>query len=225
MIQAAILDLDGLMVYSEDICLDAWQRTLAPYGKAMSDEMYRMLIGTSQKASIEHVITQMGVNAAHEELESAFWVALVDLTDRGVRPMPGVHELVTHLRNRGLKLGVASNSVTAYVRKAVEQIDLLSLFDSVAGVDQVAEGKPAPDIYLRVARDLGCAPEACLAVEDSPSGVQAATTAGMTCVLVPNPDLDLAGDCGAHFVFPTLGELDRNLERVLSSPTAIGGAS
>jgi beta-phosphoglucomutase len=225
MIQAAILDLDGLMVYSEDICMDAWQRTLAPYGKAMDDETYRRLIGTSQKTSMEYVITQMGVDAAPEELDRAFWAALVDLTDRGVRPMPGVHALVTHLWGPGLKLGVASNSVTAYVRKALDQIGLLSLFDSVSGVDQVAEGKPAPDLYLRVARDLGCAPEASLAVEDSPSGVQAATAAGMTCILVPNPDLALTDDCGAHFVFPSLGELDQNLERVLSSPRAIGGSS
>jgi HAD superfamily hydrolase (TIGR01509 family) len=212
-------------VYSEDIGLDAWQRTLAPYGKAMSDATYRMLIGTSQETSIEHVITQMGVNAAPQELDRAYWAALLDLADRGVRPMPGVHGLVAHLRSRRLKLGVASNGVTAYVRKALEQIDLLPQFDSVSGVDQVSEGKPAPDIYLRVARNLGCAPEVCLAVEDSPSGVQAATTAGMTCVLVPNPDLDLAGDCGAHFVFPSLAEFDQNLERVLSSPNAVGGAS
>jgi len=225
MIQAVILDFDGLMVYSEDVCLDAWQRTLAPYGKVMDDETYRSLIGTSQKTSIEHVITQMGVDAAHEDLERAFWAALVDLSDRGVRPMPGVHALVAHLRHRKLRLGVASNSVTAYVRKALDQIGLLPLFDSVAGVDQVTEGKPAPDIYLRVARDLGCAPEACLAVEDSPSGVQAATTAGMTCVLVPNPDLILTDDCGAHFVFRSLGELDRDLELVLSSPHGSGGAA
>lgn len=225
MIQAAILDLDGLMVYSEDICLDAWQRTLAPYGKVMSDETYRKLIGTSQKSSIEHVITEMGIHAAPEELDHGFWAALVDAADRGVRPMPGVYALVAHLQGLGLKLGVASNSVTAYVRKAVNQIGLLPLFDSISGVDQVAEGKPAPDLYLRVARDLGCAPETCLAVEDSPSGVQAATAARMTCILVPNPDLALSDDCGAAFVFPSLGEFDQNLERVLSSPQAIGGAS
>jgi beta-phosphoglucomutase len=225
MIQAAILDFDGLMVYSEDVCLDAWQRTLAPYGKTMSDETYRSLIGTSQKHSIDHVIALMGVDAAHEDLDRAFWAALVDLSDRGVRPMPGVHGLVAHLQSRGLKLGVASNSVTTYVRKALMQIELLPLFDSVAGVDQVAEGKPAPDVYLSVAQSLGCAPEVCLAVEDSPSGVQAATAAGMTCVLVPNPDLSLVGDCGAHFVFPSLGDLDQNLERVLSSPSATGVSS
>jgi HAD superfamily hydrolase (TIGR01509 family) len=224
MIRAVILDFDGLMVYSEGICLDAWQRTLAPYGKVMSDETYRMLIGTSQKTSIEHVITQMGILAAPEELDRSYWAVLVDLADRGVRPMPGVHALVAQLRRRDLKLGVASNSVTAYVRKVLVQIELLPQFDSIAGVDQVAEGKPAPDIYLSVARNLGCAPEVCLAVEDSPPGVRAATTAGMTCVLVPNPDLALAGDCGAHFVFPSLGDLDQNLERVLSSPRATGGA-
>jgi HAD superfamily hydrolase (TIGR01509 family) len=225
MIRAAILDLDGLMVYSEDVCFDAWQRTLAPYGKAMDDETYRRLIGTSQKSSIEHVIATMGIQAAPEQLDRGFWAALVDVADRGVRPMPGVHGLVAHLRRLGLRLGVASNSVTAYVRKAVDQIGLLPSFDAVSGVDQVAEGKPAPDLYLHVARGLGCAPEACLAVEDSPSGVQAAITAGMACILVPNPDLALSGDCGADFVFPSLCELDQNLEHVLSSPQATGGAS
>ncbi len=120
-------------------------------------------------------------------------------------------------------MGVASNSVTTYVRKALMQIELLPLFEFVAGVDQVAEGKPAPDVYLYVARKLGCAPEVRLAVEDLPSGVQAATAAGMTCVLVPNPDLALVDDCGAHFVFPSLVDLDQNLERrPLSSPWPTG---
>lgn len=225
MIRAAVLDFDGLMVYSEDIAFDAWQRTLAPFGSTMSEETYRLLIGTSQKASIEHVISQMGIKAAPEELDWRFWNALVDLTDRGVRPMPGVHRLVAHLRTRGLRLGVASNSVTAYVRKALTQIDLLMLFDFVAGVDQVAEGKPAPDLYLRVARELGCPPRECLAVEDSPSGVQAALRADMTCVLIPNPDLTIAGDCGAHYVFPSLIDLDRNLDDVLEPDVASGGTS
>ncbi len=225
MIKAVVLDLDGLMVYSEDIAFDAWQRTLAPYGGTMSEEMYRLLIGTSQKASIEHVISQTGIEAAPEDLDDRFWAALVDLTDRGVRPMPGVHRLVAHLRSRGLRLGVASNSVTAYVRKALKQVDLLLLFDFVAGVDQVTEGKPAPDLYLRVAHKLACSPQECLAVEDSPSGVQAAVSAHMTCVLIPNPDLTISGDYGARYVFPSLIDLDRNLDDVLSPATASGGTS
>jgi beta-phosphoglucomutase len=225
MIRAAILDLDGLMVYSEDIAFDAWQQTLAPYGSSMSEETYRLLIGTSQRASIEHVISQMGVEASPEELDSNYWAALIDLTDRGVRPMPGVHRLVAHLRSLDLRLGVASNSVTAYVRKVLHQIDLLLLFDFIAGIDQVAEGKPAPDLCLRVAHKLACPPRDCLAVEDSPSGAQAAVKAGMVCVLVPNPDLTLTGDCGAHYVFPSLTDLDLNLDRILSTATASGGAS
>jgi len=223
MIRAAILDLDGLMVYSEDIAFDAWQQTLAPFGGTMTDEMYRLLIGTSQKASIDHVISHLGIEAMPEDLDSRFWHALVDLTDRGVRTMPGVHRLVAHLRSRGLRLGVASNSVTAYVRKALEQVDLLMLVDFVAGVDQVSEGKPAPDLYLRVAHKLGCPPSECLAVEDSPSGVQAAVRAEMTCVLVPNPDLTLSGDCGARYVFSSLIDLDRNLDVVLAPSTPPGG--
>lgn len=223
MIRAAILDLDGLMVYSEDIAFDAWQQTLAPFGGTMTDEMYRLLIGTSQKASIEHVISHLGIEAMPEDLDNRFWDALVDLTDRGVRPMPGVHRLVAHLRSRGLRLGVASNSVTAYVRKALKQVDLLMLVDFVAGVDQVSEGKPAPDLYLRVAHKLGCPPSECLAVEDSPSGVQAAVRAQMTCVLIPNPDLTLSGNSGARYVFPSLIDLDRNLDVVLAPATAPGG--
>jgi HAD superfamily hydrolase (TIGR01509 family) len=224
MIRAAILDLDGLMVYSEDIAFDAWQRTLAPYGSSMSEETYRLLIGTSQRASIEHVISEMGVEASPDELDRSYWTELIDLTERGVRPMPGVHRLVAHLRSLDLKLGVASNSVTAYVRKALFQIDLLLLFDFVAGVEQVAAGKPAPDLYLRVAHKLGCPPRDCLAVEDSPSGAQAAVQAGMVCVLVPNPDLTVSGDFGAHYVFPSLTDLDLNLDRILLSAAASGGA-
>ena len=217
MIQAVILDLDGLMIYSEDVGLDAWQLTLAPYGKRMSEETYRSLIGTSQNASIEHVITHMGVAASMEDLDREYWAALEELVDRGIRPMPGVHEIIDNLRRRGLRLGVASNSVTPYVRKALTQIGVLDAFACCVGVEQVVNGKPAPDLYLYAAQLLGCAPNTCLAVEDSPPGVQAAVDAGMRCALIPNPELSLADGHGAHFVFPSLVELDKNLEAVLST--------
>ncbi len=217
MILGVVFDLDGLMVYSEDVGYDAWQRTLAPHGKALTDEQYRSMIGSSQREAIEFVIETMGIRAVPGQLESAFWQALLESANRGVREMTGLRGLVDDLRRRGLRLGVASNSITAYVRKVVDQIGMTQSFDCLIGVDQVPNGKPAPDLYLLAAQRLGFQPRECLAIEDSPSGVAAAVAAGLTCVLVPNPDLALEGSYGAHYTYQTLRVVHAHLDQILTS--------
>ncbi len=164
------------MIYSEDVGLDAWQRTLAPYGKRMSEETYRSLIGTTQKHSIEHVITQMGVAPSMKIWTGTFWAALVDLVDRGVRPMPGVHELIAHLRRRGPSAGRRLQQ-RHRLRAQGADPNRVAACCSIASSGSIRSptANPHPICTCSVARSLGVLAEMCLAVEDSPSGVQAAT--------------------------------------------------
>ena len=91
-------------------------------------------------------------------------------------------------------VGLASSSHPAVIAAAVDALGLHGVFGAVVSSDEVAQGKPAPDVYLRAASQLGVAADRCLVVEDSLNGVKAGKAAGAFVVLVPNPSVPPAGD-------------------------------
>jgi HAD superfamily hydrolase (TIGR01509 family) len=120
---------------------------------------------------------------------------------KGVEPMPGAVELLDAL---AVPTGVASNSPRSFVDRALEVSGLRERFDCVLSADDVARPKPAPDLYLALARGLGADPAACVALEDSPTGVAAARAAGAFVIGVPS----LAGIVldDAHLVADSLAD-------------------
>ncbi len=108
------------------------------------------------------------------------------------------------LRRRGVPVGVASSSPRERLRRTLGRVGLLDFFDVTVSGDEVANGKPAPDMFLLAAERLGVAPEACVAIEDSPPGVASAVAAGMTTIgvmRVPGTEASLAA---AHVVVDSL---------------------
>jgi beta-phosphoglucomutase-like phosphatase (HAD superfamily) len=112
---------------------------------------------------------------------------------------------------------VASNSFGEYVRRVLAVMDLRQVFACVCTREDARRGKPAPDLYLAAARCLGLPPGECVAVEDSPVGLQAALAAGVHAVAVPNERLRAQDFSGAAARYDSLEELTANLERLLAS--------
>ena len=110
--------------------------------------------------------------------------------------------MLDEVDRRGLKKAVASSGIGRYVEAVLRATGLRDRFSVIITVDQVARGKPAPDVFLAAARALNVEPQDCLVLEDAPAGVQAAKAAGMTCIAVPDydvtqPDLSQADQsCG-----------------------------
>jgi HAD superfamily hydrolase (TIGR01509 family) len=221
MIRGVIFDLDGLMIDSEPLSIQAWQRCLEPWGASLTIEQYSSLVGTSHAYSLDYIERHGGAEVDRLILDQAFWENLIALVRQdGLEAMPGVLPLVAEVARRGLRLGVASNSRTGYARIALEKTGLNGYFRCVIGADQVAAGKPAPDVYLRAAACLGLSAVDCLAIEDSPVGARAALAAGLPCILVPNP---LLGDVrleAALAIYPSLDGLFQDLDRVLARAAA-----
>ncbi|GAB4481640.1 MAG: HAD family phosphatase [Anaerolineae bacterium] len=216
-VQAVVFDMDGLMVDSEPLALEAWQRSLAPFGARLTDHQYRCLIGIGHADSVRRVLAHTGAPLTYEELDERFWQHLFALAETAdLRPMPGLLPLLDDLQSRGFPLGIASNSPTEYVHRLMGRIGVAGRFTSLVGADQVQQPKPAPDVYLEAARRLGVEPSRCLAFEDSPSGRRAAQAAGMRCVFVPNYELGMAPapDASAG-VYPSLEACRSALEDIL----------
>jgi HAD superfamily hydrolase (TIGR01509 family) len=100
---------------------------------------------------------------------------------------PHAMDLLAHARRDFRRVGLATMSYCHQVRRIFQILELEGIFDFVATRDDVEHGKPDPEIYRLVARELGESPEHCLVVEDSPTGVRAALAAGMACIAIPNP--------------------------------------
>jgi HAD superfamily hydrolase (TIGR01509 family) len=215
-IEGVIFDLDGVMIRSEPLALEAWQRSLAPFNTQMGEAEYRSLIGVSHEDSLRQVVRRHRLGRYSGALDHAFWAHMLTLVEEA-ELTPGLLGLLQELQRRGLRLGIASNSLSGYVLKACLRHGLAGYFHCIAAADHVARGKPAPDLYLAAAHALGLPAEACLAVEDSPSGVRAAVSAGMVCVYIPNADLASASPDGADLVYPTLRAWQADLDRLLPS--------
>ena len=185
-IDAIVFDLDGTLLDSEH----SWQRVVKDYlteqGKIYDWAIQRSLMGLA----IDD--TTRGLKAAYN-LPNDVETIKRDLLERADARLdtpfvvkPGVEELLAYVADSGIPTAIASNSPFHSVQAKLSHHAWGKLFTIRCSVDHVAQGKPAPDLYRYTAAQLGVAPERCLAVEDSPTGVQAAVAAGMTCYAVPD---------------------------------------
>jgi HAD superfamily hydrolase (TIGR01509 family) len=154
-------------------------------------------------------ITAEEIAHNHERITARFEVEL--------RAIPGVVAVVEDLAARSIPLAVASSGERAKILTNLAKVGLLNYFgDQISSATEVAEAKPAPDVYLLAARKAGFVPSECLAIEDSPNGVLAAVRAGMQVIGFAREtqasDLTTAG---AHQVFATMAEVHAHLEQVL----------
>jgi HAD superfamily hydrolase (TIGR01509 family) len=194
-IEAIIFDLDGTIIDTEMPDFLAWQERFAEAGLPLSIDLWHKRVGM--------VVLNTSADAAAGIFEPATYFAaqtgrtlsqqdLADLHSRYLalcasQPiLPGVLEMLEAATAHGLPLGLASNSDRAWVEHWLGFHNLRRYFAHVYTRDDVANPKPAPDMYLATARALGVAPSKCVAFEDSPTGMTAALAAGMFCVGIPN---------------------------------------
>jgi putative hydrolase of the HAD superfamily len=184
MIRALVFDFDGLIVDTETPIVDAWVQVHERAGVAYSRD---------------HALSIVG----HADIEYDPWIAFGPDVDRlalekehsrlrrhllNAQPiLPGVLALLTSARERGLPLGIASNSPHSWVDHHLKRIGLDEYFDVVRCRDDVARGKPEPEIYLSAVAALEASPADSIAFEDSLPGSEAARRAGLFCVVAPNP--------------------------------------
>jgi HAD superfamily hydrolase (TIGR01509 family) len=182
---AVLFDNDGLLLDTEVLWTRAEAQLFARFGQTFTIEHKRELIGSSgpfAEATIERHLGQPGQGAA---LMAELHDLVMEEALRGVDPMPGAVELLDRLE---VPVGVASNSPRTFVERTLDVSGLRERFGCVLSADDVAHPKPAPDLYIALARALGADPRACVALEDSTTGVAAARAAGAFVIGVPSLD-------------------------------------
>ena len=209
MIKAMIFDLDGTLVRTERLKAISYARAaveLCPYAVSQEEvlEAFKEVVGQPRRQVAQTLVERFGLEDGARERMAEFrvhapWQAFVQvrlhiyeamLADPEVlrnNQWPHNVDLLAQARRVGCRTGLATMSHCTQAQQVLEAINLTDAFDFVATRDDVEHGKPDPEIYLLVARELGVRPEQCLVIEDSPAGIEAALAAGMEVIAVTTP--------------------------------------
>ena len=187
MIEALLLDFDGLMTDTETTDYESWRSVYEDHGVVLPRNRWVASVGSdgSGFVPLEHLRELVGaideehVQATRRARRAELFEALV--------PLPGVASWLDEAHGRGLRIGVVSSSPGWWVDEHLRRIALRQRVDFLMTADDVPRVKPHPDLYLRALDLAGVAAERAIAVEDSPNGLQAAKAAALFCVCVPGP--------------------------------------
>jgi HAD superfamily hydrolase (TIGR01509 family) len=186
-IAAVIFDLDGVLVDSETVWNDARQEVAQAHGGQWPSDAQRAMMGMSSTEWSAYMHDALGVTLAPEEISSNVVARLEEIYRRRLPLIQGAREAVVALAEEW-PLALASSANREIIELVLELAGLGACFGATVSSEEVARGKPAPDVYLEAARRLGSEPMRCAAVEDSGNGLFSAAAAGMTVFAVPNPD-------------------------------------
>ena len=214
MIRAVIFDMDGVLTDSERLGVAITCEAGREMGFEILESAVMKTLGITWAASVglyEEEFPGLDVPKMFGRVRER----LVSLGQEGKMPLkPGVHRILDTLEKLGIPKAVASSNGPGAIRAYLTGAGIAGRFDQVISGNDCAKSKPAPDIFLLAAERLGVPPEACLVVEDSPSGVRAGRAAGMTVCMIPDlaPFTEELRPC-CDWVLPSLKELADALER------------
>jgi len=183
-LEAVLFDMDGVIIDSEPLWSEGERLLLARRNLRYSPKLKAMVMGRDSREAVGYLKEYYSLDESADDLMEERNQLMVDLFRKHLQPMPDALVLLRAVRAAAIKTALVSSSPTTLVNLVVDNLNIAGLFDLILSGDQVAQGKPAPDIYMTAAGILGVSPGRCLVIEDAPSGVVAAKAAGMSCVAV-----------------------------------------
>ena len=212
MTAAVVFDLDGVLLDSEQVWNEAKRELVTERGGRWHEEAPHRMMGMSSPEWSTYLRDEFGLDMEPDEISDAVVARLEQIYRERLPLLEGAVEAVERLAERW-PLGLASSSNREIIDLFLELSGLAGRFEVTISSEEVARGKPAPDVYLEVARRLRVEPADCVAVEDSTNGIRAARAAGMTVIALPNPHYPPGADelAAADARIGSLGELTPEL--------------
>jgi HAD superfamily hydrolase (TIGR01509 family) len=195
----ALFDLDGVLLDTEGLYSEAAQAIVGRFGKTFDWSVKRHMMGRDARVATRYLLEALQIPLSIDEFLHEYQAVLEPLIARSPA-MPGAEAFVRSLAARGVPMAVATSSDRRLFELKVHGHAWFELFDAIVCGDdpRVVAKKPAPDIFLVAARELGASPETCVVFEDSPAGIEAGLAAGMRVVALPHPELGAEPCAAAH---------------------------
>jgi HAD superfamily hydrolase (TIGR01509 family) len=186
-IDAVVFDMDGVLVDSEPVWEEVRRAVVAEHGGTWAPDAQRRLMGMSTGEWAAYLSRDLGVGLPPDEVASLVIGRMARRYREHLPLLPGAVEAVRAVAAEW-PVGIASSSPPRLIDTVLGSAGLRQYVRVALSTETVRHGKPAPDIYLSVAKELGVAPERALAFEDSSNGLRSAAAAGLTVIAVPRPD-------------------------------------
>lgn len=185
-IQAVVFDMDGLMFNTEEVFHQTGTELLRRRGKVATPAVFHAMMGRRAEEAFQAMIDVMELDDEIPVLAKESSEIFHSLLDDMVAPMPGLLELLDAIEARGLPKAVATSSERSLLHNMLDRFALRDRFHVTFTSDDVTQGKPHPEIYLKAASHFGIPPETMLVLEDSENGTKAAAAAGAHIISVPH---------------------------------------
>jgi HAD superfamily hydrolase (TIGR01509 family) len=185
-IQAVVFDLDGVLIQSEEVWDAVREAYVRERGGRYDEEIQRAMMGMSSTEWSRYLHDAAGIPDAPEEINAEVVRRMLSAYEAELPLIDGAQDAVRRLAAE-FTLAVASSSNRPLIDAVLRAAELEPYFDATVSSEEVAHGKPAPDVYLEAARRLEVEPAHCAAVEDSHGGIRSAKAAGMRVIAIPNP--------------------------------------
>jgi len=219
--KAVIWDMDGVMADTAPYHLIAWQEAFQRRGVNFTEDDFRHSFGQRNDTIIRNIL---GEETSADEIKVIGSEKEANFRRRirqNLKPLPGVIKLITSLKEHEFKMALASSAPMENIQLLTKGLGISKYFQAIISDEDVAEGKPSPQVFLLAAEKLGVEPKHCIVIEDAIAGVTAAKRAGMGCLAVTNthPGASLTA---ADLIVDTLEEVSvDDLEGLLKSPREI----
>jgi len=192
-VAAVIFDLDGVLLDSESAWVEVKKQFTEESGGRWEDRARVEMLGMSSTEWSRYMHDELGVPVSPEEISSEVAKRLMQRYRRRLPLLPGAVEAVRSMASEW-PLALATSSNRNVIDLVLSESGLADAFAATVSSEEVDRGKPAPDVYLEAAKQLGVEPTACVAIEDSTNGIRSAHAAGMAVVAVPNRDFPPEAD-------------------------------
>ena len=208
MIRAVIFDMDGVIVDSEPIHIEAEKQTLLKHGVKITTEELRTYTGTTAEFEFNDLVKKYKLATTAKTLFDEKEVIMFRLLQERTEPTRGVIDLIKKLKQDGFKLGIATSGHRKLAHYYLKKLCIESFFDTVVCAEDITRSKPDPEIFLKAAQRLGVDPSECVVIEDAKFGVEAAKRAGMKAVGYSNPSSGSQDLSKADWVVSDFTKLD-----------------
>lgn len=219
-LSAVVFDMDGVLLDSEKVAQEVILKAARSVGAPLTPEATLKMVGRNEASNYLYLLELLeNENRVRDLLDKTQQLYASECEAGRIPLKTGVHELLATLDEFRIPRAIATSTKRPIAIRKLTKVNVLHRFDHILGGDDVEHGKPAPDIYLKACAALGVAPAACIACEDSGYGVEAAFTAGLKPILVPDlltPTEEMIRQ--AWRVLPSLDEVAALVRDILTDP-------